>query len=438
MLQPPHMSLTSQPRGSCPGVWTPMESGDGLIVRVRPQWGRLTAASLRSIARLALETGNGIIELTRRANLQMRGVSLETWPRLRDELVRLALAPPAPESERRPALLVCALSGLDASGSVLEPLAVELDTLIAELPAASSLSHKFSIVLSGGSCLSGSVAADVHLRLDPASGGLADIVVAGTAHGGVALGRCAQGDAPLVVRRCIEALARSGHGRMRDLALRSERSALISAAGELLPAPHAVAPGGSRRLVGFQVGVRSWVGCAVPFGSGTAAAWSVVADLAEQLGNGEVRLAPSRLVLLPGVSRADASLVLAQLASAGFVTEERSSEVELTACSGAPACRSARGETRRLASELGELLRPLRRRLSVHVSGCAKSCARDGTADVTIVHGAGGAHLGFGADVPGASAVPALPVGALAARVAAYFSAPDAGRHMLQRAGTSA
>src|SRR6187402_1052934 len=98
-----------KPRGYCPSVWTPMPSGDGLIVRVRPRHARLAASDVCELARLGQAHGNGIIELTRRGNLQIRGVSAGSWPALRAALVERALAAAEPESESRPLLFVCPL-----------------------------------------------------------------------------------------------------------------------------------------------------------------------------------------------------------------------------------------------------------------------------------------------------------------------------------------
>src|SRR4051794_36837049 len=94
-------SAGTKRRGYCPGVWTPMRSGDGLIVRVRTSVRPLTASSLRALTELADEHGNGLLELTRRANLQLRGVRAEALPALQAELVRLGLADSAPEREKQ-------------------------------------------------------------------------------------------------------------------------------------------------------------------------------------------------------------------------------------------------------------------------------------------------------------------------------------------------
>ncbi|MEN3285767.1 MAG: precorrin-3B synthase, partial [Bradyrhizobium sp.] len=65
------MSTPSPVKGWCPGARRPMQSGDGLIVRVRPHAGSLPVASLGALAEAASRFGNGQIDLTRRANLQI-------------------------------------------------------------------------------------------------------------------------------------------------------------------------------------------------------------------------------------------------------------------------------------------------------------------------------------------------------------------------------
>ena len=63
-----------QIQGWCPGALRPMASGDGLVLRVRAPNGRLEPDQARRIAELARRHGNGLIDLTSRANLQLRGL----------------------------------------------------------------------------------------------------------------------------------------------------------------------------------------------------------------------------------------------------------------------------------------------------------------------------------------------------------------------------
>ena len=57
-------------------------SGDGLLVRIKPAFGQLTATALLRLAELSDEFGNGLLDLTHRANLQIRGVSERHYPAL--------------------------------------------------------------------------------------------------------------------------------------------------------------------------------------------------------------------------------------------------------------------------------------------------------------------------------------------------------------------
>ena len=69
--------MTAAPaiKGWCPTLLSPMQSGDGWLARVKPSAGMLSAAAARLIADAARRHGNGHIDLTSRANLQIRGLS---------------------------------------------------------------------------------------------------------------------------------------------------------------------------------------------------------------------------------------------------------------------------------------------------------------------------------------------------------------------------
>ena len=69
--------MTAAPaiKGWCPTLLSPMESGDGWLARVKPHAGMLSTDAARLIADAARRHGNGQIDLTSHANLQVRGLT---------------------------------------------------------------------------------------------------------------------------------------------------------------------------------------------------------------------------------------------------------------------------------------------------------------------------------------------------------------------------
>jgi precorrin-3B synthase len=132
-----------------------MESGDGLIVRVRPRAATLTLDQVRNLAAAAQRFGNGHIDLTRRANLQIRGVTADALPGLQAVIESLGLLDASPEAEAVRNIMVSPLAGIDPSEGVdVRPIARALERLIASERELWCLPPKFSFVIDGGGALS--------------------------------------------------------------------------------------------------------------------------------------------------------------------------------------------------------------------------------------------------------------------------------------------
>ena len=69
-----------------------MLSGDGLVVRIRPHGGRLNPEQVAGIAALSARHGNGLIDLSARANLQLRGVTDASYGALMADLRDLGVS----------------------------------------------------------------------------------------------------------------------------------------------------------------------------------------------------------------------------------------------------------------------------------------------------------------------------------------------------------
>ena len=86
--------MTAAPaiKGWCPTLLSPMQSGDGWLARVKPTAATLNAEAARLIADAARRHGNGHIDLTSRANLQVRGLSPRSSELLAEIVIGAGLA----------------------------------------------------------------------------------------------------------------------------------------------------------------------------------------------------------------------------------------------------------------------------------------------------------------------------------------------------------
>ncbi|MCP4207764.1 MAG: cobalamin biosynthesis protein CobG, partial [Shimia sp.] len=152
-------------KGWCPGAYRPMMSGDGLVVRVRPLMARLSRAQVLGLCEAAERFGSGLIDLTSRANLQIRGVAEADHDAVLDALHQLDLLPDDPALESRRNILISPLWREEDNTHLV---ASELVARLSELP---ELPPKmgYAIDLQGGPQLSDK-SADFRIEHD-ANGG---------------------------------------------------------------------------------------------------------------------------------------------------------------------------------------------------------------------------------------------------------------------------
>lgn len=341
-------------RGWCPGAHRPMASGDGLIMRVRPRLARLTADQALGLCDLARRFGSGVIDLTSRANLQLRGLAeADHAPMLRG-LAALDLLDPDPEVEGRRNILV---SPDWAPGDVTDRL---WHALVAALPDLPELPAKMGVAVDTGDApILTDASAD--FRLERSATGL--ILRAD----GAELGR------PVTESTAIPALTQMAEwfvdtggaeaGRMRRHLATTALPDLWTT-GAPLPDRAPFAPGAT--------GLGPVCGAA--FGQVQADA---LAALIRASGATAIRVTPWRLFVLEGAL---------SIPAPGFVTDARDPILTTHACPGAPLCPQAQIETQALARHLAGRVNG-----TLHVSGCEKGCALPRAADLTIV-GRDGAH----------------------------------------------
>ena len=150
-------------KGWCPGALTPMESGDGLLLRAKIVGSRLSLTQASEIAAIALGCGNGRIDLSQRAQLQIRGVSETTLAAAQARLKSIGLLAPDAATESRLNIVASPLAN-SASFDANE-IAARLARAIAEDHALESLPGKFLFLVDDGSAPGlRDVGADIRLE----------------------------------------------------------------------------------------------------------------------------------------------------------------------------------------------------------------------------------------------------------------------------------
>jgi precorrin-3B synthase len=383
-------------RGWCPSLNRPMASGDGLIVRLHPPGGVMSAEVAHLIAETARECGNGLLDVTSRGNLQIRGLRPDTHRSLLHRLAGTAFEESADGGKRRLAV-VSPLAGIDPQEQ-FNSLALEA-AVEAAAQATQDLPDKTCVAVDGGGRFSlDAIPADVHLSA-VAGPGRPDVAIGlGATTGPLWIGTASLANAPpataAILARFV-ALRQSGGTRARRI--RDGGPDLVAAlaeAGHLGPPevslPRTRAPYAG--ILPLDRG-RAAILAALPFGRCTSEQLSKAARFSERFGSGVLRLAFTRGILIPDVADRSASALLWEASDAGFVVAWQDPLLAVAACSGRPACASAftaaPDDARRVARAAGQLLGS---GANFHVSACAKGCARSGAADMTLVGRLGGTY----------------------------------------------
>jgi precorrin-3B synthase len=377
-------------RGWCPGTLRPMLTGDGLLVRLHPPRNALTPDQLARVAGLASRHGNGQIEISGRGNLQLRGIREEAHPALVDDLLTAGLVDEAEGDGPNRLVLTSPLAGR-AADELLDAAALA-EAVERAGRSVSGLPAKFSIVVDGGGALAlDGFAADLRLRA------IAIDAVAFGLPGELWFGPIALDEAPILAVRLLDGfVAASGQSsgrirRMRDLAPETLNTLATSCGLVLMVSPTTRAKLASVGIVAER-NAKIAVLAGLPFGRSDAAGLRRLSELARDAGIYEIRVSPWRGFAFCDLSAEAAHSLQEGLRDEGLIVEPDDPRLAVSACTGAPAC--TRGEAPALAdaAALAEAMTPwLISGLSLHVSGCAKSCAHPGSADLTLV-GRGGRY----------------------------------------------
>ncbi|MFJ2992507.1 precorrin-3B synthase [Pandoraea sp. NPDC087047] len=397
-----------------------MVSRDGGLCRVKLPGGRLTAAQAVVIADTSEALAAGVIELTNRANLQLRGVKPGAEPRVSESLIAAGLGPhvSAFGNERQLArqtavaddvrnLMLSAAAGLDVDALCdTTPLAAQILARLENEPRFAALSPKFSILLDGGESLAAlDHPHDLWLSPMPAATNVEPMFVFGfagqpTTTPGGALAAVRSSDVPAVVQALLHTfidLAAADHRRMRDLlqvqsaddiadraaataGVTLQRNAAVRAWQRAAATPLRRFGAWPQRGTG-DAGMW-YVGAQAPLGRIDAPTLRAIAQLSLSYAGGSFRLTPWQGVLIPDVHERNVPHVERELDRLGMIRDAQAPLGRLIACTGSTGCAKGAADTKGDARELAARLHT---GLEVHLSGCLRSCAAAHRAPWTLL-----------------------------------------------------
>ena len=132
----------------------------------------------------------------------------------------------------------------------------------------------------------------------------------------------------------------------------------------------------------------NWIGVVFPVGKISVAQMRGLAKVAQDYGDGDIRLTVWQNLLLSGVADENVASAEAAIAALGLATKASTIRAGLIACTGATGCRFAAAHTKEDAEAIAAWCEPrvaLETPVNIHLTGCHHSCAQHYIGDIGLI-----------------------------------------------------
>ena len=416
------------------GLFYVSPAEEAFMCRLRFAGGQIQAHQLRGVADLAERHARPHLQLTVRSNIQLRGIGAGAAIEVLSGLLDLGIVTRGSGGDGVRNVGASPTAGFDERELIdTLPLAQRTHHRVLADRALSAVPRKLTVAFDGGGSVSAlAEACDVGFRavLVPPGEGVAPGVYFRLLLGGATSHSRYGRDAGVLVapERCVDVLEQVLHlyvehgdrsnrrrarlaylieswGLPRFVTELRARLRALEPLGWAAPSADAMAPLPELPLarcqlprhpepfahVGFhpeRTPGRVYVGVVLDGAQLGVEQARGLAGIAEEYGVGELRFTPHQNVLIPGVASARQRDVEAALAALGLSWTASAFRSRLVACTGAPGCQFALGDTKRRAEEIASRLEASGAReqpLSIHISGCHHSCAQHTLADIGLL-----------------------------------------------------
>jgi len=396
---------------------------EAFMARLRIPGGQIKTFQLREIARVAQELTSGYVQITTRANIQIRLIEPKDAPEVLRRIQSVGLHTRGAGADNIRNLTCDPTSGLDPEELIdTLPLAQQLGQIILNDRSFYDLPRKFNIAFHGGGRISS--VEDTNdigvkaVRIDQSAGDLTPGVYFRIALGGATGHKAFARDLGVLVKpsdvlKVVTAIVRvyiaNGNrgdrkkARLKHLLETWSLEKYLEATEKLLgwnlprvPAtpkseirnpksegPHAHVGVFPQKQPGLN-----WVGVAIPVGQLTPKQMLRLADLADHYGSGEVRLTVWQNLIIPNVSDAYVETLKKAIVKMSFDWRQSNLRSGFVACTGNSYCKFASSNTKGHALELIDYLDArveLDQPINVHLTGCPNSCAQHYMGDIGLL-----------------------------------------------------
>ena len=411
------------------GLFHVAPAQDSYMCRMRLPGGLLTAHQFRGVAAVADDCGGGYVDVTTRANLQIREIPAGKGPDVLLGLQDLGIVARGAGADNIRNVTGGPLAGIDPAELIdTRPLTRAMHYHIIQNREMYGLPRKFNIAFDGGGAISAledtndvgftAVAVGPDKPVPPG-------VYFRLQLGGISGHQDFAKDAGVILTpdQCVPVAAAVvkvfiDHGdrtdrkkaRLKYLLDKWGHARTLAEVEKLLPAPlprlpladcdprPAVAKHGHLGVHPQKQAGLNYVGVLLPVGRVRSDQARGLAGLADQYGSGTVRLTVWQNLILSDIPDAAVDPVKAGIERLGLHWDASHVRGALVACTGRAGCKFAAADTKRHALEIADYLEPrltLDHPLNIHVTGCPNSCAQHYLGDIGLL----GAGVEVGDDV---------------------------------------
>lgn len=403
---------------------------EAFMARLRIPGGQLKSYQLRELAAISKELTSGYVQITTRANLQIRLIQPKDAPEVLRRIQAVGLHTRGAGADNIRNLTANPTAGIDPRELIdITPLCQQLAQIIINDRTFYDLPRKFNIAFDGGGLI-GTVEDTNDIGAKAVKVG--DEVLFRLALGGATGHQAFARDlgvlvSPAELNQVIVAIVRVfiAHGNRQDRKRArlkhllenwtfeqylAEMEKVLGRQLRRAPLEHSALEYPGQKLAHSHIGIYpqkqpglNYVGVAMPVGQITPKQMLRVAEVSELYGSGEIRLTVWQNFIIPNVPDAYVETARKALRRMGFGTEQNHLRGGLVACTGNSYCKYAQANTKGHAAALADYLDKkltLDQPINIHLTGCPHSCAQHYMGDIgllaTKVRGSEAYHVFIG------------------------------------------